>query len=214
MRIKVFDGILWGVTFLLVVTVFLMPDTVPLHWDENWQIDGYGSRYWVFLLAFLPIFVYYGMSLTKHIDPKRVNLEKRQKTYRIFQCGLTVFFIILAIFFEYMIFNPQGDIEIFIWLMMSLLLIGMGNYLPKVPQNYFFGIKTPWTLASEYVWKKTHKISGYCFVMIGLINGISALVHFSYTYLVLMIGILGMTVFIYVYSYFLIEKPTKNLIVR
>lgn len=211
MRIKVFDGILWGVTFLLVVTVFLMPDTVPLHWDENWQIDGYGSRYWVFLLAFLPIFVYYGMSLTKHIDPKRVNLEKRQKTYRIFQCGLTVFFIILAIFFEYMIFNPQGDIEIFIWLMMSLLLIGMGNYLPKVPQNYFFGIKTPWTLASEYVWKKTHKISGYCFVMIGLINGISALVHFSYTYLVLMIGILGMTVFIYVYSYFLFRKCSQKI---
>lgn len=47
--------------------------------------------------------------------------------------------------------------------------------------------------------------------MIGLINGISALVHFSYTYLVLMIGIIGMTVFIYVYSYFLFRKCSQKI---
>ncbi len=211
MRIKVFDGILWGVTFLLVVTVFLMPDTVPLHWDENWQIDGYGSRYMFLILAFIPMAIYYGMSLTKHIDPKRMNLEKRKKTYRLFQYGLTVFFLILAAFFEYSAFNPQQDGEQFVLLLVSVLLIGMGNYLPKIPQNYFFGVKTPWTLASEYVWKKTHKISGYCFVVIGLINGISALVHFSYTYLVLMIGIIGMTVFIYVYSYFLFRRCSQSI---
>lgn len=151
MRIKVFDGILWGVTFLLVVTVFLMPDTVPLHWDENWQIDGYGSRYMFLILAFIPMAIYYGMSLTKHIDPKRMNLEKRKKTYRLFQYGLTVFFLILAAFFEYSVFNPQQDGEQFVLLLVSVLLIGMGNYLPKIPQNYFFGVKTPWTLASEYV---------------------------------------------------------------
>lgn len=84
MRIKVFDGILWGVTFLLVVTVFLMPDTVPLHWDENWQIDGYGSRYMFLILAFIPMAIYYGMSLTKHIDPKRMNLEKERKHIAFF----------------------------------------------------------------------------------------------------------------------------------
>ena len=98
-----------GSDFLLVVTVFLMPDTVPLHWDENWQIDGYGSRYMFLILAFIPMVIYYGMSLTKHIDPKRMNLEKRKKTYRLFQYGLTVFFLILAAFFEYSAFNPQQD---------------------------------------------------------------------------------------------------------
>ena len=131
MRIRVFDGILWGVTFLLVVTVFLMPDTVPLHWDENWQIDGYGSRYMFLILAFIPMLVYYGMSLIKHIDPKRMNLEKRKKTYRLFQYGLTVFFLILAAFFEYSAFNPQQDGEQFVLLLVSVLLIGMGNYLPR-----------------------------------------------------------------------------------
>lgn len=79
MRIRVFDGILWGVTFLLVVTVFLMPDTVPLHWDENWQIDGYGSRYMFLILAFIPMAIYYGMSLTKHIDPKKNEFGKKKE---------------------------------------------------------------------------------------------------------------------------------------
>lgn len=211
MRIRVFDGILWGVTFLLVVTVFLMPDTVPLHWDENWQIDGYGSRYMFLILAFIPMAIYYGMSLTKHIDPKRMNLEKRKKTYRLFQYGLTVFFLILAAFFEYSAFNPQQDGEQFVLLLLSVLLIGMGNYLPKVPQNYFLGIKTPWTLANEYVWKKTHKVCGYAFVIIGIIIALCGMLHFPYSYIVLLIGLVVITIGIYVYSYFLYKECSKNI---
>ncbi|MBM6966254.1 SdpI family protein [Massilimicrobiota timonensis] len=211
MRIRVFDGILWGVTFLLVVTVFLMPDTVPLHWDENWQIDGYGSRYMFLILAFIPMAIYYGMSLTKHIDPKRMNLEKRKKTYRLFQYGLTVFFLILAAFFEYSAFNPQQDGEQFVLLLVSVLLIGMGNYLPKIPQNYFFGVKTPWTLANEYVWKKTHKVCGYAFVIIGIIIALCGILHFPYSYIVLLIGLVVITIGIYVYSYFLYKEYSKNI---
>lgn len=162
MRKKVFDGVLWGVTFLLVVTVFLMPDTVPIHWNASWQVDSYGSRYIYLILVFIPIIIYYGMSLTKYIDPKRMNLENRKKTYRLFQYGLTVFFLILAAFFEYSAFNPQQDGEQFVLLLVSVLLIGMGNYLPKIPQNYFFGVKTPWTLTSDYSHVKALVVADIC----------------------------------------------------
>lgn len=211
MKIKVFDYVLWIMTLLLTVGVFLMPETVPVHWDANWEVDGYGSRYLFLIIVFLPALVYYGMSLTKRIDPKRCNLEKRKKTYRLFQCGLTLFFLVMAVFFEYMTFNPHQDGEQFILLLVAALLIGMGNYFPKIPQNYFFGIKTPWTLANEYVWKKTHKISGFGFVVIGLIIAVCALTQFSYSYIVLMVTIIAMTIVIYVYSYFLFKEKTKDI---
>ena len=211
MRKKVFDGVLWGVTFLLVVTVFLMPDTVPLHWDENWQIDGYGSRYMFLILAFIPMVIYYGMSLTKHIDPKRMNLEKRKKTYRLFQYGLTVFFLILVAFFEYLAFNPQYEGEQLLILLLAFLLIGIGNYLPKVPQNYFLGVKTPWTLANEYVWKKTHKVCGYIFVGIGVIIAVCGIFHFPYSYIVLIVSLVIMSIVVYGYSYFLYRKNSQNI---
>lgn len=211
MKIKVFDLILWGLTILLGVGILMMPDTVPVHWNQNWEVDGYGSRYMYFILICIPIAVYYGMTLTKKIDPKKLNIEKRKKTYRLLQCGLTIFFLVLVAFFEYMIFNPGQDGQQFILLLMAILLIGMGNYLPKVPQNYFFGVKTPWTLASEYVWNRTHKISGYAFVTLGLIIMLCAFIQFQYGYMVLMVGVILITVIIYVYSYYLFKQNSKNI---
>lgn len=211
MKIKVFDLILWGLTILLGVGILMMPDTVPVHWNQNWEVDGYGSRYMYFILICIPIAVYYGMTLTKKIDPKKLNIEKRKKTYRLLQCGLTIFFLVLVAFFEYMIFNPGQDGQQFILLLMAILLIGMGNYLPKVPQNYFFGVKTPWTLASEYVWNRTHKISGYAFVILGLIIMLCAFIQFQYGYMVLMVGVILITVIIYVYSYYLFKQNSKNI---
>lgn len=211
MKIKVFDLILWGLTILLGVGILMMPDTVPVHWNQNWEVDGYGSRYMYFILIFIPVAVYYGMTLTKKIDPKKSNIEKRKKTYRLLQCGLTIFFLVLVAFFEYMIFNPGQDGQQFILLLMAILLIGMGNYLPKVPQNYFFGVKTPWTLASEYVWNRTHKISGYAFVILGLIIMLCAFIQFQYGYMVLMVGVILITVIIYVYSYYLFKQNSKNI---
>ena len=96
MKVRAFDWILWLVTILLCAGIFMMPHVVPIHWNGQWEIDGYGSRYWVFLLAFLPIFVYYGMSLTKRIDPRKDVLKYRGKTYDTIQKYLSFFFILYA----------------------------------------------------------------------------------------------------------------------
>ncbi|UTY40117.1 DUF1648 domain-containing protein [Allocoprobacillus halotolerans] len=88
MKIKVFDYVLWIMTLLLTVGVFLMPETVPVHWDANWEVDGYGSRYLFLIIVFLPVLVYYEMSLTKRIDPKRCNLEKERKHIVYFNVDL------------------------------------------------------------------------------------------------------------------------------
>ena len=169
MKKKIFDIVLWIITLFFIGGVFLMPETVPIHWDINWKVDGYGSRYYLIILALFPILVHYGMFFAKKIDSRKRNIEKREKTYEIFRYGLTCFFIVLVVIFYYLTLNPQGNIKVILLSVLGLLLIGMGNYMPKVPQNYFLGIKTPWTLANEYVWKKTHKLGGYSYIVVGLI---------------------------------------------
>lgn len=205
MRLKIFDGFLWLFTGIFVITIFFMPQVIPIHWTMDWQIDRYGSRYWMFIFALLPIVVYYGMTLTKKIDPKKENLVKNEKVYRIFQYGLTIFFIVLAFFFEYMIFIP-GDGENFILLIMALLFMGMGNYFPKIPQNYFLGIKTPWTLASPIVWNKTHRVAGYCFVILGLMIAIGTFMQVENIYIFMIIVAIDMVIGFYIYSYYLFHK--------
>ena len=54
-------------------------------------------------------------------------------------------------------------------ILVGLLFIVIGNYLPQCKPNYFVGIKTPWTLSNEEVWRKTHRFSGKVFVVLGVI---------------------------------------------
>jgi len=79
-----------------------------------------------------------------------------------------------------------------------------------LPRNFFFGVRSPWTLASEEVWKRTHIVSGYCFVAGGLLMILLAL--FNVNMIWSMLGIvLPVTLFCaYVYPYFLFKKLQKE----
>ncbi len=52
---------------------------------------------------------------------------------------------------------------------LGLLFVVLGNYLPKIPRNWFIGIRVPWTIASEEVWKRTHRLGGWLFVIGGCV---------------------------------------------
>ena len=51
----------------------------------------------------------------------------------------------------------------------GILFCVLGNYMPKFKPNYFVGIRTPWTLASENVWRRTHRLSGLLWFFGGLL---------------------------------------------
>ena len=83
----------------------------------------------------------------------------------------------------------------------GLLFILLGNYLPKLPRNFFFGIRSPWTLASEVVWFRTHRISGSLFVAGGILFIILTLlkVNWVISMIVILTPLVLFTAFIYPY---------------
>lgn len=195
---KKYDVFLWMVTLVLGISVFFFPETIPVHWDISWNVDGYGSRYMLFIYALLPIVIYYGMLLTKKIDPRTDELKKRGKTYNTIRTYLSFFFVLFAVFFYYITLNPHSNGTFFISMIVGGMFIMLGNYMPKVPKNYFLGIRSPWTLASDVVWKKTHKVAGYGYVIAGLLTIIGG---FMNIYWLIFISIIIVTIYVYVYSY-------------
>ena len=86
----------------------------------------------------------------------------------------------------------------------GLLFIVMGNYLGKVRKNFFLGIRTPWTLASDEVWNRTHRLGGRIFVLIGFFMFLNAFFRFPESWLVGSIVVVALIPV--VYSYILYRK--------
>lgn len=206
---KKFNRTLWlttGLCLLPLAAALLfwdrMPAQIPTHWNFKGEIDGYGSK--TMALLGLPIFMAL-MNLLIHFmlnkDPKAANMSPvlRAISYWI----LPVLTILLMGLTYLAALGVDVRVEVILPLLIGVLFIAMGNYLPKCRQNYTMGIKTPWTLHSEENWSRTHRIGGYCFTIGGVLFLLCALPGLWW----LMIpAILLAAVVPMVYSYLLYRK--------
>lgn len=209
-KIKIFDVFVIGVTFILVIGIFFLPHQVPMHWDEHWNIDRYGSRYELLFFMLLPMILYYVMMLMKKIDPRKQNILKREKTYDMIQQGVFILFVLYMIFIYGKILYPNITIDYLLWGIMSVFFIFVGNYMPKIPQNYFLGVRTPWTMHDEDVWKKTHWVCGYLFIIFGIIIMLTAFIAPHLMVSILSVFAVVIVIFCFGYSYYLYRKRDKR----
>ena len=148
-----------------------LPDRVPIHWNATGEINGYGSKlFGAFGLPLINLGLYLMFLMLPYIDPKRKNYPDFQSTYQFIKHLLIVFFLGLEVFTLLLATGAVVNRPIFIQIMISLLFILLGNVMGRVKHNYFIGIKTPWTLANEEVWRKTHRLAAPLWVIGGIIN--------------------------------------------
>ncbi len=147
-----------------------LPNQVPMHYNLQGEIDGYGSKMELLIMALIPLVCIPLFNIIPKIDPKGKNYEKFKGFYGGF---ILIFTIFMSLMFGVLVTNaliPNAiDITLFICITIGILFMFIGNYMPRAKQNYSFGVKTPWTLSSEKVWNKTHRIAGFCFFFSGLI---------------------------------------------
>lgn len=184
-----------------------LPDQVPTHWNFSGEVDGYSSR--LFVVLFGPIFltIIYGIFLgVAKIDPRNENYEKFAGAHRVVANAALTFFAVIHIA---VIFNGLGyDVHID-WIAhtgLGLLFIILGNYMPKIKANYFMGIRTPWTLANETVWARTHRFGGKVFFIGGIIIAASAFAPSSIRVVLLIASIFCIAIVPIVYSYAVYKK--------
>lgn len=184
-----------------------MPDQLPSHWGVD-GVDDWNSKEASLAMAALPAIILAVLFIVPRIDPKGRNFERFSGIYRTFVTVLTLFMMAISwagplTVWGYL--SPDGAVlNTLLFGFFGLLFIGLGNYLPRIKPNYTFGIRTPWTLASEEVWRRTHRASGPMFVVAGIATFIAA--FFASTapvvaIVVMLVTVLGATAFAGVYSY-------------
>lgn len=156
-----------------------LPDPVPSHFDIHGNPDDYMPKFKYFLFLF-GVFagLYIILTFIPLIDPFWKKIPPKYKIILIIRDFVLVFF--LYFFIIALIAGKKGHLELLnLGIGFGFFFILLGNYLPKLPRNFFFGIRTPWTIASEEIWKKTHILGGWIFVLAGIAMIIFSLLKFK-----------------------------------
>ena len=184
-----------------------LPEQLPTHWDWQGNVNGYMSKPAVVLG--LPLF-FAAMNGLMHFslraDPKRANIIGNIRV--LIRWTMPVLsLIILPYTYLWALGWQQIPMEKLIPVLVGLLIMGLGNYLPKCRQNYTSGIKLPWTLYDEDNWNRTHRMAGRLWMVGGL--GIMVSAFWGGGTLLLAV-ILAITLIPGIYSYCLYRKKQKG----
>ena len=160
------------IVLALYLSSFIANDAkIPSHWNFRGEIDGYTGK-WTAILLFpgINIFMLIFMLILPIISVRyRKTPERFSHMVPIITNIVIFFFAIIHIYTLLLGAELVSATGSFIYYAIGLMFILLGNVLPKMPSSFFIGIRTPWTLSSEYVWRKTHKVGGICFVINGLL---------------------------------------------
>ncbi|PIZ98949.1 MAG: hypothetical protein COX77_02965 [Candidatus Komeilibacteria bacterium CG_4_10_14_0_2_um_filter_37_10] len=187
------------------------PERVPTHWNFAGEADGYSAKaFAAFFFPALIIVLYLLFNFLPKLDPKRDRYEEFVPVYLRFKLVLVAFFVILYFISSLVGIGYNLPINVVVPIMVGLLFIFIGNYLGKIKQNWFIGIRTPWTLANEEVWNKTHRVGGWAFIIAGVLFLITPLVANRWSIIAILI-LVGITIIsVIVYSYILFKKISKK----
>jgi uncharacterized membrane protein len=182
-----------------------LPEQIPTHWNAQGEVDGYMKKPGgVIIMPAMAVFTFVIMKLIPVISPKGFRIDEFSDVFGALQVTLVGFMSIVAIL---VLMEARGlDVRINEMIIsgIGLLFVIIGNYLGRVRKNFFIGIRTPWTLASDEVWNRTHRIGGRLFILSGVIIWIGAILRLPLTWTV---GVaVGLVLIPVVYSYFLYRK--------
>jgi uncharacterized membrane protein len=169
-RKEIFYLLICAIPFIYLGVLYdALPQTVPTHFDINGKANGWSSKQ---SLWFMPCSLTLGINLLllflPKIDPKR-RLKSNQGKFEhirfvvvLFICGISCFVLYVSAH------QNMEHMNKFLFAFLGLFFATLGNFFPSLKPNYFIGIRSPWALENETVWKKTHQLAGKLWVTGGL----------------------------------------------
>jgi len=183
----------------------ILPDRIPTHWNIHNQVDAYGSKTTTLIL--LPsaglISLFLTLVLPK-LSPRNFEIDRFETTFAMAMVFVAALFLYLSIIILRATLTNSLDISRMIMAGIFGFFAGFGNLLGRVRRNFYMGIRTPWTLASEKVWDATHRSAGHLWFVVGLIGAALALVGMPVVASIVLITV--MALWPVVNSYFLYQK--------
>ncbi len=195
---------------------FLKQDAkIPVHWNIHNQIDGYTNKtQGIFLFWGINVALFLLMAFFRKFSPVyQRDRENSNNAIPLLTMGLIFFFALIHLYSLMLAKNPNwaSNVQV-LFLLMGFLFMFIGNVMPKLSRNYFAGVKTPWTYYSDEIWRKTSRVSGYCFFLLGFVFIVGGAFNITGTLMTTMlVTMLVITVFVpTVYSFLLYLKVKKG----
>lgn len=202
-KLRIANYVIALLTLLVIGCLYPhLPSQIPTNWGFDGHIS-YGPKSTIWTMGGLFLLLAFLFDFMPRIDPRKKNYQKFGQIYDIFCVGMQVFMAITAGIILSESFHP-GRINApkIILLMLSVLFLCIGNSLPKIQSNFFMGIKTPWTLSSEDIWRKTHRLAGRLYVACGIMILVSTLfLPIKVTAVLLLVSVLGSSIGVCLASY-------------
>lgn len=185
-----------------------LPNIIPVHWGFEGQPNGWAPKTWgAWLIPLMTLAFLFLFPLLQRLDPKRENYKNFKKPWAVIQTSLIAMFAYMYAVTLIVTLYPQYNAMVgrAVVCGIGILFVILGNVMGKVRQNYFVGLKTPWTLDDPEVWQKSQRFTGWAFVLAGLVFIVEAVVWIA----ILAVFIAMMTVMVILpiaYSYLLSRK--------
>jgi uncharacterized membrane protein len=169
----------YAVTVVLIVLAFgasallypSLPQTVPIHWNIHGEVDGYGDKsLGLFLMPMVMVLLTGIFLVLPRVSPRQFEVDGFRSTWLFVM--VTVVGLVGYLHAMMLWTLSRGPIDMLRAFMAGLFLFFAlcGNVLGRVKRNFWMGVRTPWTLASERVWTDTHRMTARLFVASGVLG--------------------------------------------
>ncbi len=200
--------------YLLIIWTQL-PEEIPMHYGINGNVDRYGNKAELMIVMLLMTGVSIGtyalVTNIHKIDPKQAKKNPIDRFQKI-ASGVVLFMTIINLVIVINSGKPELKIMDKVLLpCIGLLFMFLGNYMYNIKPNYFVGIRVPWTLDNDEIWKKTHQLAAVLFFIGGLVMIIVALMS---SFMIAIITVLALSIIVSIipmfYAYSLFKKLPKE----
>ena len=208
-----------------VVVIGFLPDTIPMHFDMTGAADRYGSKYEIFLFPAINVLFlvinyiaekFYKKQLSAITDDKKVAaINNNMKIMPVITIvgmlafllmgGGFVFFILTSEDVSVAVMPPQ--LANIVGIALGILVVVLGNFMPKARKNALFGIRTPWSMKNEITWSKSNRFAGVAVFIGGILMTAVSLILKNMAVVWVVMGIMFAAIILsVVYSYIVSRK--------
>lgn len=184
-----------------IISSAYLPGTLVTHWGINGEPNGYSNQFFgLYFMPLLSLALYLLFRFLPQLDPYKKNYNEFKSYYDWFVVIITLFLFYLYLLT--IVWN-FGFVFNFIQLMIpgfTMLLFYTGVLMANTHQNWFVGIRTPWTMSSPLVWKKTHILGSKLFKLAAIVSLLGFILPQLAIYFIL-VPLVLVSIFLYVFSY-------------
>jgi uncharacterized membrane protein len=153
-----------------------LPQTMAVHWDLHGNPNGWMPR--AVGAAFGPVLIFFlgfMLRVVPRIDPRAENYARFADAYETIVASVLILMLVVHGIMLAVALGYHVSVARIVPAMVGVLFVVIGNMMPLVRPNWWFGIRTPWTLSNDRVWARTHRLAGYTMTAGGVIMILAAL---------------------------------------